>query len=737
MALVDTISDLIILPTLGKAIYAGPDQIFSISGRSAVPTPFYFESYSAGLLTDLHGFELPAQAVAGTQDILKREKNRSDALFFFLASLDCTLSLGLREKSALTVEELVASDEVYSYVEMALLSEPYQPTPDAPLQVSFSGLERYTKLIQEAQSHQQAASTFWTAWSNMKSNTDALSLPFDLDTLRDLMLSSGSTKSCIQALRSGDRSAFNAAILNLTLQPELKARFSGAAPLLTQLRNSLDREYAFSRRSSSSLYSVLATAREDEHENDLTLRGRQLHGHEIFQNITKQIASIRLLLLSGAKALVERAVRDLVAFQKLHSQPDYLAKSLCNLAAIAIDADEMGIAKDLSDQASNLGVHDPVIDSTAAEVMKNLGQFGAARALYEQAIQKFGGQRYLVNGLGDVLKELEQYDEAMALYRQAEKDFPDDPVAPNGIATVYFAMGHPLKALEQASRNVKFFGDLVSRIICGNLLRHLGRNHESLILMKETTQAFPRELGSWSGYIRSLNLVGRQSEALQQCEEMVLAVPEHPLPRLMQADLLRKVGKVSESLLVLNKALVAFPAHRGLQLSKAAALLLLNKPLEAAELANVNRPESELDWRMLHIYATSFIRLGSFQEALNLLEEGRRLVPWKSLRSLFADTAGYVMLRMGNPKDAIARFRSGLKTADKVKRNGLYLLISHAYAELGKISDSVRYRNDVTTIDPLINELKTLSTPGLYLVKRSGSTAEKIEQNELQILLAA
>ena len=54
--------------------------------------------------------------------------------------------------------------------------------------------------------------------------------------------------------------------------------------------------------------------------------------------------------------------------------------------SVAIDANEIGIAKDLSDEALHLGVHDPVIDSTAAEVMKNLGKFETARKLYENAI---------------------------------------------------------------------------------------------------------------------------------------------------------------------------------------------------------------------------------------------------------------------------------------------------------------------------------------------------------------
>ena len=155
-------------------------------------------------------------------------------------------------------------------------------------------------------------------------------------------------------------------------------------------------------------------------------------------------------------------------------------------------------------------------------------------------------------------EELGQYEQALTLYRQAESEYPDDPVASNGICDGLFRMGTRFRLLERATRNVKFYGDLVSRIICGNVLRHLGRNHESLALMRETTDIFPRELGGWSGYIRSLSLVGRRSEALLKCDELIALVPEHPLPRLMQADLLRKMGKLSDSLASFNKLWFTF-----------------------------------------------------------------------------------------------------------------------------------------------------------------------------------
>ena len=66
---VDTDSDITIVPALGRAIFAGKDQLFSIDANSTTePTPFHFESYSVGLPDDL----LASRYQAGTLTIHRR-----------------------------------------------------------------------------------------------------------------------------------------------------------------------------------------------------------------------------------------------------------------------------------------------------------------------------------------------------------------------------------------------------------------------------------------------------------------------------------------------------------------------------------------------------------------------------------------------------------------------------------------------------------------------------------------
>ncbi len=618
-----------------------------------------------------------------------------------------------------------------------LLSEPFGATENAALELSFPSLERYTALISQASAHQYAMRLFWQAWNMLTKETDSLSLSFDLDSLRDLLLSDGLISKFVRSIHAKDLRAFNTEIVNLTMRPEVRDQFGTAAQLLTKLRNFLDQHNAFTTLQMSFNASAVQSDARDSDEEPWSQQGKALFDHEIYSQIIKQINSIKPLLFTGSRNLVDRAVRELLEFQKLYSEPEYLAKTLCNLAQMALEANEIEIARDLSDQASALGVHDPVVDSTAAEVMKNLGQFADAKALYEAAIIKFGNERYLLNGLADVLKEYGDYKEAVSIYQRAELEFPDDPVAANGLSTVYFAMGHSVQALAKARNNVMMFGDIVSRIICGNILRHLGRNHESLSLMYETVAIFPRETAAWSGYIRSLGLVGRHQEALKKCEELIAEVPDQPMPKLLQGDLLRKFGKLSESLVAFNKALVQFPSHRGLLLGKASVLLLLGDAEEAARLTVLNSPQSELDWKMFHIYSSSFVRLGNYPEALSLLQRGLENVPWRRLRSLFSDTIGYVRLRMGDARTAISDFRMGLRTADRAKRNGLYLLLGRAYQEIGNYGESARYISGVVSNDPPVRELKATRSSGLTLVSHQQSVSAKTEQMEFQMLLAA
>lgn len=726
-----------ILPAIGRAILTVGSDTFTVSSESADLEPYRFEKYCNLTPIESRGTPVPdGTDLDSIREMVSTERDRRDFVFFFLASLDRSLGPELQLGAAQFVEDILGHQQMEEFAHDLLLSEPFHPTIDASLKLEFPELTKYANLVREAIAHQPAIALFWRSWLAMVEDTDPLAHSFDLGALRDLLLRSGLVSRFVRSIYAADRLDFNRHLVSFTLSREAREEFGTAPQLLNKLKNILDKLSAF-RRSQLALAGLTSSEYEEVSSTRVAQNTQTLSDHDVYSRVTQQIENIKGLLFTGAQGLVDKAIRELLEFQRLHSDQEYLAKTLCNLATTAIDANQVDLAQGLAEEVGNLGIDDVVADSVRAEVLKSLGRFAEAKFRYESALLKYGESRYLLNGLADVLKDCGEFQRSLSLYEKAEQDYPDDPVAPNGISTVYLAMGQPNKALARAQRNIATFGDPVSRIICGNILRHLGRNHESLTLMEGSVRLFGKELGIWSGYIRSLSLVGRYESALAKCEECIAIFPKAPLPRYMHGELLRKMGRLQESLSSFNRSLNIFQMHRGLQMGKATALLLLGKAAEAAELINTSDIQSERDWMAYQVWASSHARLGDYAKALEALQWGLANVPWRNLRSLFSDMIGYVKLRAGDHRAAIETFREGLKTADTSKRNGLCLLLSRAYSEIGRISESARYLEQVNSAESAVMRLKAATKPGLRLVRDSARESQEIEQSEFQIFLAA
>ncbi len=118
MAFVEAPSEITILPALGQALIAEGDRLYTFSAVDGEPKPFHFEDYSRCAPGDLLGFQVPSDTTEDSLRVMvQREKDRNDVVFFFLVSLDRTLSLGVREEAASMVETLIANDGLYQYAE--------------------------------------------------------------------------------------------------------------------------------------------------------------------------------------------------------------------------------------------------------------------------------------------------------------------------------------------------------------------------------------------------------------------------------------------------------------------------------------------------------------------------------------------------------------------------------------------------------------------------------------------
>ena len=81
-------------------------------------------------------------------------------------------------------------------------------------------------------------------------------------------------------------------------------------------------------------------------------RRRQGGIHSIFLNVGKQKNAIKALLLEGRDELALKCIQDLVASQRPNSEPEHIAKSLCDLAQYCKRLGDIQLQLELSQWAT-------------------------------------------------------------------------------------------------------------------------------------------------------------------------------------------------------------------------------------------------------------------------------------------------------------------------------------------------------------------------------------------------
>jgi hypothetical protein len=126
-------------------------------------------------------------------------RDRSDALTFFLASLDANLSFDLRTRAASFVDHLLANEKVRDFIITAVLSEKFQPTPTAQLQSNFPRLNGYTDLVKLAIKYQPAIVEFWNSWAQVCASFE-LPVEEEIDSLKRQILATGTVRQLVEAI---------------------------------------------------------------------------------------------------------------------------------------------------------------------------------------------------------------------------------------------------------------------------------------------------------------------------------------------------------------------------------------------------------------------------------------------------------------------------------------------------------------------------------------------------------
>jgi len=631
--------------------------------------------------------EIPdARDLGEIAEELRKEEGRRNALFFLLASFDTNLPNDVRTESAEIIDNLLSDREIAEWVEQIVSAQPLiqgqgmgdLELPQAP---------RWSMLREKIVGMQPSLLRLWGSIELLKQQESILDGDENIDELLLELLRSNTIPMLASAIEAREVKRFNEAIVGFSLRSDNKQRHPAATKVLTKLRSLLEESNAFREHS----VSLFASNESEQRANQKRVQiPPDLSTYEAFSQVRRQIEGIKKLLLTSNRQAVDKAVGSLLEFNSTYGEKEHLAKSLCALTKIALDANEPHIADALSLRAVALETDDIVVLTSRAEVLKSLARFDEAQEMYEATLQRYGKERYALCGYADVLMDQGKFDQALSVYDTAVDLYPEDPVASNGIVGVLMAKGEPSGALQQARKTAERFGDVVSLNILGNVLRHVGRYAESVRVMEAALHRFPTEPRTWVGLLRSLRYAGRLELALAKVSEFSEKFSEIPSPLLIRGEILRAMGRLEESLESYTKALKNFPNHRPAQIGRASILTILGRTEEAERMLEGLELESEADWAAFHVLCVAILRAGKYEQAIEKLSRARESVPWSRVRQMFSDSLGFAKLKAGKAREALSLLTEGADAIEQQKRNVILLFLGSAYIESGNRSAGKR-----------------------------------------------
>lgn len=671
-----------------------------------------------------------------------------DALFLFLSGCDPDLSLSTRIICGQELESLLEGEALAKRLMTRLLSKP-MPAPVRACRHEtislFASFSLFSACLRRVFGLQEWCDEVYGAWKEA-----ARSFSLDLAAgLESELIEDGTVASIVEALSSKQLHTFNAEFVSQSLRHRDPSVSQMARDALLDIRDSLrpqlsrgletQRVLPLKRRNSNRSVQSPDVIAEAIQRGKYGEGSPRLSPFEAKTRVDKQIGSIANEFFSGREDLAEKYIADLVHFQFSNSEQEHLAKSLCNLAATALDANRLEMADKLSRYAVDLGIDDPVVFTTRAEVLKNLGSFDASLEAFREAKLRFPNSEYAWVGIADVLNELGKHESSLAAYNEAQEKFSDSPVPFNGYVSVLRAEGKRRMAIEYALKVVQRFpNDAVSRSSLALALRDRGKYSDAVRQYQAALRLDGRNPKIILGYLSALCLTSAGSRgALEYLDDSLRIMPDNVSLLNARANYLRRAGLFTESLTVAEGLISDHPMYTPAKFSCAATLVIMGRTQEAEQILPATQNlRSELDWLGPRIYALSLAADGHFAEADERLKMALESCPWRKEQSRIRTTLGYVQMKLGRSADSVLTLERDLMSLDDGTKQLRLVLLGHAQAIRGNYTvANTLLTNMVSTKDHLLVSLRKS-----YLASLNSSPAkgDKSQDNiELQLLLAA
>ena len=464
--------------------------------------------------------------VDGLRQQLRLRALAYQALTFAIGGMDSLLAQDIRREAIEAAEELLADPERGQFVRNRLLGCPVAEDGDpegAAALAAESGSLAIHDLYRRISDLAKAIPEVHRAWGRLGRGATESGV---LDTALAPLVDCGAFAAFATAVAKNDRGALHDAVISYGTNSFVQSAVPRSVHLLWDLERNLESligielpAEAFSRPCQEPelgaslgdpILDLIASL------TDTTQEGPQTRpaADETKERVDKQIEAITDQLRQGHLAHARRYLLDLVRFQIQHSRRKHLVKTFCALAAQAIASHALEFAAQLLAYAAAVGVEDPVIGSTDAELLRKKGQAEAALAAYDAVIERFPDSVVARAGRAEVLKERGDLEAALAAYDAVIERFPDNVVARAGRAEVLKERGDLEAALAAYDAVIERFpNDVVARNGRAEVLKERGDLGAALAAYDAVIERFPYNAIARNARASVLILLGRLDEA--------------------------------------------------------------------------------------------------------------------------------------------------------------------------------------------------------------------------------
>jgi tetratricopeptide (TPR) repeat protein len=692
---------------LGKAIYMDEGKCFLVEDDAAKPVEC--SQGDVSLFFD-SGAELTELAEQGLdfdlmKSSLRRERDAHRALSLAISGFDEELSDRSRLLSIDAAEELVQDAATNKFVRNRLLAHPLPEGTDVTGAISKAesiAAGAISSIYKDLTASQEAIAQVLQVWREVA--TTFFKLPDEIAQAEDTLMEIGALAGMAVALTSADAKTLNSAILSLGLDPALK-RVPQGMLVLNAMRNLLQERWsARNDKGAAGGRTGRSLDEPDRWETEGVEAGDPIAGliaefgsrrrkrktkvmtpDEARDRAERQIKAISQCIGSGDVTRVNKFLHDLVEFHSEHSERKHLGMSLCSLAKAAIDAQRFDLAERLVGYAVELGVDDPVISTTRAQVLKERGSYAQALREFEETILRFPDNAVARAGHAEVLRALGSLDDALPEYEKTIQLFPNDVVARNGHAEVLKALGRFDDALQDYEQTIQMFpDDAVPRAGHAEVLKALGRFDEALHDYEQTIELFPNDVVARNGHADVLKALGRFDEALHDYEQTIQLFPNDVVARNGHAEVLKALGRFDEALQDYDETIRLFPNDAVARTGRAEVLKALGRFDEALQDYEQTIRLFPNDVVPRAGWAEVLKTMGRVADALGAYETGLRRFPRD--RVLVRGQASVLTL-LGRTHDA----RRLLPTADPVSRDDWidYHVLAMSFMKTNELDEAV------------------------------------------------